>query len=290
MYEYSGKFLTLMLCSDCNNNCKHCYIKYKGQFTEETLKQLIPEFSKKYSIMFNGTEPIMHQEYFQFFKEAGAHSIMTNGLELMWNPELMDVLLDNGINQIWLSYHFGIQDDISLVKTEELNKLVITLKEKGFIVKLMTSLCKDNYRDVEKMCEKANDLGADRIRFTNFIYQGSASDNYSNSSLLTQEDIDWVLNKIDEIRNKYDKTKLYIDRCGSFGPKLKQENFECLAINKNVVMTPDGNIYMCVFDIDKGNEIGKLIDGKVMIYDEYQNTKSNYCRVLSKYNNIHREN
>ena len=38
MYEYDGKYVTLMLCSKCNINCKHCYVKYKGNFDKDKAK------------------------------------------------------------------------------------------------------------------------------------------------------------------------------------------------------------------------------------------------------------
>lgn len=52
------------------------------------------------------------------------------------------------------------------------------------------------------------------------------------------------------------------------------------------VITSDLNIYQCVFDIDRGNEIGRAIDGKIMIDDEYKSLDKPYCKVLKKYNGI----
>ena len=76
---------------------------------------------------------------------------------------------------------------------------------------------------------------------------------------------------------------LKIKRCGTFDPKLTESNkFECLVCNNITVITPDLNIYQCVFDIDKGNEIGRVIDGKIMIYDKYKLLNTSYCNVLKK--------
>jgi MoaA/NifB/PqqE/SkfB family radical SAM enzyme len=286
MYEYEGKYITLMLCSDCNNKCKHCYVKYNGNFTEEILNELVPTLSEKYSLILNGTEPILHPEYYPFFKFSEGGTILTNGLELIRKPELSKILKEHGIQNIHLSYHFGIHDEISLVKTDELNNLIKRLKEEGFTIKLMTSICKDNCNDIISFCKQAHELGVDKIKFTNFIFQGNASSNYQHNILLNQDEIDSVLKQIEEARSLFDEDELYIQRCGSFGPSKDKAKFECFAVHNNVVVTPDGNVYMCVFDVDKGNEIGKLIDGKIMIYDEYKHISDGYCKVLRKYNKL----
>ena len=47
MYEYQGKNVIIMLCSKCNINCKHCYIKYNGNFSPEELKKILMEGTAK---------------------------------------------------------------------------------------------------------------------------------------------------------------------------------------------------------------------------------------------------
>ena len=193
---------------------------------------------------------------------------------------------ENGINEIALSYHFGIQDDISAVKSSMLDGLIENLVENGFQVKLMTTLSSDNYKMISTMCSKAYEFGAKTIKFTNYIYQGNAQKN-DFTKVLNQEQIDEVLSEIDYCRSLYDKEDLKIERCGTFGPKQgNSEKFECLACNNMAVITPDLNVYQCVFDIDRGNEIGRVIDGKIMIDDEYKSLDKSYCKVLKKYNGI----
>lgn len=286
MYEYQGKNVIIMLCSKCNINCKHCYIKYDGNFSPKELKKIFDKIKNKHFIILNGAEPILFPEYYKLYKENSQSRILTNGLALMRNPDLYDVLKENGITEIALSYHFGIQDDISTVKSSMLDVLIGSLAENEFQVKLMTTVSSDNYKMILVMCNKAYELGAKTIKFTNYIYQGNAQKN-DFKKVLSQEQIDEVLSEIDYCRSLYKKEKLKIERCGTFGPKLTESNkFECLACKNMVVITPDLNVYQCVFDIDKGNEIGKVIDGKIMINDEYKLLDKSYCKVLKKYNGI----
>jgi len=286
MYEYNGKNVIIMLCSSCNINCKHCYVKYKGNFSKDNLDLLFKNLKEKYFIILNGTEPILFPEYYQFFRENSQERILTNGLELINNPMLYDVLKENGINEIALSYHFGIQDDLSAVKSSMLDRLISNLRENQFKIKLMTTISTENYKNIADMCRSAYKLGANTIKFTNYIYQGNAQKN-GISNVLSQEQIDYVLDEIDSVRKIYDISDLKIERCGSFGPNRNNSfKFECLACNDMVVITPDLKVYQCVFDIDKGNEIGEVINGKIMINDDYRMIDKTYCKVLKKYNKI----
>ena len=283
--EYNGKNVTIMLCSQCNNNCEHCYVKYSGRFTDEELRYLIPKLKEKYRILLNGTEPIMFPEYYKYFKMVDLHRIMTNGIKLLKEPETMNLLKENDITNIWISYHFGIQNDISQIKTDDLNRLIKQLKENDFIVKLMCSLSTDNYENIENYCYKTMDLGADKIKFTNFIYQGHAAQNFEETKLLNQNQINEVLEKLELLRSKISKEKLEIERCGTFGPFYKKNNFRCLAGNDMVVITPDRKVYDCVFDISEDSCIGYMDDDKIMINDDIH-CDSSKCKVLCKYNKI----
>jgi len=284
MYEYNGKNVMIMLCSKCNIKCKHCYIKYKGDFDPKDAMNLIKHLQERYVVSLNGTEPILNKEYFPLFKMCNQHKIMTNGLELLRNPSLIDELKKYDINEIGLSYHFGIHEDLSIVKTEDLNRLIKFLKENNFKVKLMTSLNKHNYKHINQICESASSMGADYIKFTNMINQGNAQ-NLDDNDLLNKEQLIEVLDDIDHARQKYDKDKFTIKRCGTFGPHRERKNFECIAGKDIVIITPSLDVYKCIFDIDAGNAIGYVKDNRILLFNNPKSDTS-YCEVLKKYNNI----
>lgn len=285
MYEYNGTYVMIMLCSSCNIKCKHCYIKYNGDFKPEDAMLLIEHLQRKYIVQLNGSEPILNPGYFPLFKMCNQHKIMTNGLELIRHPDLIDELLKNGINEIGLSYHFGIHDELSVVRTDDLNQLIKFLKENGFIVKLMTSLNAHNYGNIRQMCETAVSLGADYIKFTNMINQGNAQQ-LNSGDLLNKAQIAQVLDDIDSMRAIYDKNTFTIKRCGSFGPHGEGGNFECIAGKNIVIITPNLDVYRCIFDIDVGNEIGIVKDYQVMLFADSEPVDTSYCKILSIYNNI----
>lgn len=287
MEKYNGKYITIMLCSQCNNSCKHCYINFSGRFTEEELSRMIPILKQNYTILLNGTEPILFPEYYKYFKEVNEHRIITNGIEILKNSNVLNQLLQNGINEVWLSYHFKIQDKISNVSEQELIKIVEILKKNNFIVKLMCSLSTHNYQSISKICTRAIKMGVDKIKFTNFISQGNARNNFNCSEFLNQNQINLVLEEIDNARKNISRDELVIQRCGTFGPNPRKNNFQCLAGQDMIVITPDKKIYDCVFNISDDSCIGYVDeDYNLMIDTKCISLNQSHCKVLKKYNNI----
>ncbi|MBE6161802.1 MAG: radical SAM protein [Firmicutes bacterium] len=265
MYEYTGKKLTIMACSKCNTNCKHCYISYVGNRTPEELKELVLKFSKKYKVEINGSEILTDPRYIESYPIAKQDFIMTNGIAIYQNQELLDYLIDNGIKQIFMSYHFGIQNEISSVAIDELEVNIKNIIEKKLKLKLYTTITTENYKLIHDIINNAVQYGAMSVRFTNYIKQGNAI-NLDSDNVLNNDQIEWFLHEVNSERNKYDQDFMDIERCGSFGPG-NSKKFRCYAIEDNIVLTPDNNIYPCLFLAKPGYEIG-YFDGERLLIDQ----------------------
>ena len=65
---------------------------------------------------------------------------------------------------------------------------------------------------------------------------------------------------------------------GSFGKDLigKKNHFKCDAISDTVVLTPDYNIYPCIFLAKPGYEIGRYENGEILLNVE-PNIEFNSC-------------
>mgnify|MGYP003300619714 CR=1 FL=1 len=75
------------------------------------------------------------------------------------------------------------------------------------------------------------------------------------------------LNTLIKINNS--KNVLEIQRCGSFGnDTYGKSNFLCDAGKNFVCITPDKNVYPCIFFCQPGNEIGYYEDGNIYIDGE----------------------
>ncbi len=272
MKEYNGKEVIIMASSICNVKCNHCYISYNGNRTPEELLSIVKCLKDKYNLNINGAENLINLEYLRSYNEINQSFVLTNGMVFLTNEETCKKLKDNNITSVSLSCHFGIQDDLSPIKMKDLNKIINVLKNNDLQFRLMTTITSENYKLVPYMCEQAKKLGAKGIKFTNFIQQGNGK-NLDNKIVLNDEQIKIFFELLTEERKKHDINELIIERCGTFGKNYLSinDNFYCDCITDSVVLTPDNNVYPCVFLAQSGNEIGKYEKGCIFIDDDYKN-------------------
>lgn len=272
MKEYNGKSVIVMACSRCNVNCTHCYISYNGNRTAEDLLFTVKMLKEKYQLNINGAEVLSNFEYLKSYKEIDQHYVLTNGKVFLTDDTACTKLKENDIQSVSLSYHFGIHDNLSPIKIEDLDKIIKIIKSNNLEFRLMTTITSENYKLVPYMCERAKELGARGIKFTNFVKQGSGK-SLDDQNILNDDQIKAFFELLLLERNKYNIKDLIIERCGTFGKNTlsNHDNFYCDCITDSIVLTPDNNIYPCVFLAQPGYEIGKFENGKIYIYDNYEN-------------------
>lgn len=270
--EFEGSTVVIMTCSNCNVRCKHCYINYTGNFDAEELYDLCNILVQKYYVQLNGTEILLHKDYLKSLELVKYPYVLTNGLQLQREPELIDELIKVGVKYVGMSYHFGIHEEISKVPRSIIEENILKLREKGILPELRTTITSKNYLLISSMCEEAIKMGAGAIKFTNYMKAGSAK-NMSDDNVLTQNQLKTFFRLLEEERQKYSKDTFLIRRCGSFGydcTKCKS-SFDCLAGRKMAVITPNMNVYPCIFLMEPGYEIGKVENGKIWIYEDVKN-------------------
>ena len=272
MIEYNGKELIIMACSQCNINCSHCYISYRGNRDPVELLEMVKKLKTKYEININGAEVLTNPEYLKSYNEIGQKFVLTNGRVFLINKNIINELKENNIKSISLSYHFGIQDYLSVISENDLNEIINIIKMNGLRFRLLTTITANNYQYLSYMCKKAKELGADGIKFTNFLKQGNAL-NMNVDEIMSEKQINEFFRLLMLERQKYNINDLIIERCGTFGRNLNSihDNFYCDSISDSVVLTPNNNIYPCVFLAKEGYEIGKYENGKILLYEEYYN-------------------
>ena len=272
--EFNGNRIIIMTCSDCNTKCKHCYISYKGNFNANELYNICEHLTRKYWVQLNGTEILLHKDYFDSLQLVKQNFILTNGLEFQREPQIIKEIAKIGIKYVGISYHFGIHNDISSVDEKIIQNDFYRLKSEGIQPDMRVTITKNNLKLIPEMCSKAIELGVNRIKFTNYLRLGLAED-LSSQQILMKGDLEEFFSILNSMRKKYPEDILRIRRYGSFGnddnPRRKS-NFNCPACTDTVVMTPDYNIYPCIFLSKPGFEIGKMIDGKIIIYKDIQHT------------------
>ena len=272
MIEYTGKQVTIMACSDCNANCEHCYISYTGNMTGKYLLQMCRLFKNKYKIIINGTEPLLHEDYFEAFKLSDQNRILTNGLIINSDETILDKIKETGIKNIAMSYHFGTE--ISTVPQDIVEQAIIKIKKHNLNPELMCTITVENYDKLDDICKKTIDLEVNTIRFFNCINTGKCESNCSNFCL-DDEQINHFFDQLVEVRKKYGKDILKIKRNGLFGKDSNNTNynFKCVASIDEGVITPDGNVYPCIFMAKPGFEIGHYENGKILLYYQLDNNE-----------------
>ena len=273
--KYEGNRVILMACSKCNVACKHCYIGYSGNRTPEELKTLAEYYKNRYKIVrIDGAEPLVDLGYLPAYKIVGQDWIMTNGLRIFQEPDIIDLLLENGIRNVFMSYHFEIQDSLNGITNEMLNDVIKMLREKGLRVVLMTTITNKNAKDTLQICDIAHELGASGIEFNKIFIQGRAK-KLSNVGLV-KEDYDSFFTQLKQAREKYDINDFEVRRSGTFGCDTVNQpnNFRCSACVKKVCITPDDKVYGCTCICKPGYEVGEIIDGEIYIYSDFENDRT----------------
>lgn len=273
--KYEGNRVILMACSKCNVACKHCYIGYTGNRTPEELEKLAKYYSEKYKIVrIDGAEPLVDLGYLSSYKIVGQDWIMTNGLRIFKEPEIIDLLKESGIKTVFMSYHFGIQDSLNGITNEMLNEVIKMLRTKGLRVVLMTTITNKNANETLNICDTAYELGASGIEFNKIFIQGRAKN--LTDIKLNLDDYNAFFTQIKQAREKYDINDLEVRRSGTFGVDTVYEpnRFQCSAGVKKVCITPDNKVYGCTCICKPGYEVGEIINGEIYLYNDFYNDRT----------------
>lgn len=267
MEEYRGEIVKILCTSKCNSRCEHCLVCYKGARDPDELVEIVKNLKNKYHVVMNGAEVLTNLEYLRAYKELGQSWIMTNGLALL-DPKTIIALHDNDIKSVSMSYHFGMHDEISNVKTDKLKDIINIVKNNDLNFRFLTTISSLNYHLIESMCKEAYDMGAKGIMFTNLIKQGNGND-LDNSLFLNSEQVKEFFERLNNVRSIYNKSDFIIERSGTFEKDETSLNnhFYCNCGINRVYLSPDNNIYPCIFLTGSPYEIGKYVDGKLMVYE-----------------------
>ncbi|MDP4008493.1 MAG: radical SAM protein [Candidatus Peregrinibacteria bacterium] len=264
----------------CNIACTHCFLPYKGVMLPEDVLKIVKELKTKYRIIIAGSETLTNLGYLEAYKEAGQSYILSNGLILFRNPEVFDKLEENGIKEVRMSLHFGIQDELQSMPERIVRGAVKEAKERGFRVQIAVTITPENYESIDAMCKSVNEMGADEIKFLKYTKSGSAK--YEVRRNLTDEERLKVIEAFEKARQKYDKDELSVQIHGNFGPRqgkgqeLANENKYCPAGTNFFVIAPDKKVYGCNFLMEE--QIGELTDDfKIKITRNLRDGERNRC-------------
>jgi len=279
--EKMTKEIILMVNSECNNNCNHCFIPYKGHKEPEDALKLVDKFLEQgYQVKIAGAETLLDLGYLDAYERAGQRYILTNGIILSKDPSVFKKLLEHGIEEVRMSLHFGIQQQIESVSEETVVEAIHGAKAHGLKVGIETTVCYENCGNALSMCRRAHELGASRIEFLRYVKSGRAK----ASDMETLGDIEKELffNSIKSAKSVYSKNDLEIKLHGNFGPmngtrgeELARCNEYCPGGKNFFAISPDDNVYSCPFLME--HPIGKLTESGINVEKELCSGKRDRC-------------
>lgn len=217
------------------------------------------KLSKKYTIILNGTEVLLNQGYLKSLAISKQKRVLTNGIIIHNNKDLLHRVYQTGTKSVALSYHYGIHDNISSTEYQTILDDIELIKEMGLEVTLMCTINKGNYDKVIKMCEFAVKYKVRNIRFFNYLKIGNALE-LSDDNILSAQELAIFFYQLNTARKIYPKEILNIKRNGTFGEDENVQNkFECDAGYEEVAIALNMKVYPCIYMTKEGFEIGEYI-------------------------------
>lgn len=256
------KKITLMLNNRCNWNCKHCYLPGgKDKSPEMALQQAKQLIQDGYEVNPAGAEVLLEPRYLEIYQLAGQKYLLTNGLAIARDPSLLTLIKFYGIEEIRLSRHYLIHEDLNGAPLFEIDSAIRLVIKSG--IKLIIQSVTDcrNYKGIIDACRDAKSIGAQGIRFIRLMNSGHAT-NFDNHLFLTKDQVRTVLEQIQSVKAIYSKNDLVIMRSATFGPKT---GCFCPAADEFFAISTDDQIYPCTFMMDPKYVIGSLQKGKMVI-------------------------
>jgi len=270
----------IFLNSGCNARCSHCYLPYKGCRNPKESLDLVKKLKDDgYKVGCAGSEVLLDLDYLESYRAAGQKYVLTNGILISKDPKILDRIIYAGIEQVDISLHFNIHNELSAAPLDAVCEAIRQAKLYGLKVGLDTIISKANYADAESMCEKAHNLGVDAIKFFRFVKSGKGRN--SSQEPLNEEEILHFGELIETAKKNFNKNDLEIKMFGNFGPltqkgkDLSAENRYCPAGVSSFSVSPDNIVYGCPFLMEF--PIGRLTDEGIVIERELCEGKRDRC-------------
>lgn len=273
-------WVVLMVSSECNAKCKHCYLPYQGSRSpEDTLDAVLKLQEAGHKVIIAGSENLLNLAYLNCYKAAGQDYILTNGLLLHKDKSLYQELKKAGIKSLELSLHFEVGNELNCAPETIVGEVITEAKKREFRVEINSIVTSKNYIYIKEICKRVMNYGADALYFGRFIPLGRGRDNVHLK--LDDNMVSSAFRQIVEARSEYQTLKIFAD--GHFGPRpnslgeiLAKNNCYCPAGIWIAAIDPNNNVYGCPFTMGSEHIIGRFED-KITIHKQILPERRNTC-------------
>lgn len=248
----SPQSLHIDITNRCPLNCVACY-KTPGEtvnISYHQWQQLISEAEqlKVFQIAIGGGEPMIHPDIVQFIKHVAqtemSATITTSGFGL--NAELLDKLIENGLNHIQISLN-GSTKAVNKLSRDGYQYAIDALKllsHTNLSYGVNWVARKSNLSDFEALIELAKQYKAENVNILR--YKPSPNENYKNETL-GPNDFLTLTRKIKQVRgiklktdSAYSNLLIHINQ-----GKVSKNTCGCGAGKTFMAISPDGSFKPC---------------------------------------------
>lgn len=271
--------LLIHLLDRCNLMCRHCHINAskdgKNELPLDLLQRTLAESNKLgiKSVQFSGGEPLLYTHFFELLELTKENSfnvtLSTNG-----------TLIDNDVAKLLAKINAYVVTSIdgpqgyhdlfrgekgSFEKTEN---GIIRLTEFGIPVKIVTTICEDNFKYIDWCVDWANRINATALQFQPLESVGRGK--YIRSKRLKDEKLHELFIHLNDLSTSYSSKDLKIKMtyqsrefmiahpCTAFICNGKKCHRGVEKELKKIVIREDGTILPELEDIDRRFSIGNL--------------------------------
>lgn len=250
---YNG-FFTLQwhITHRCNLRCSHCYQDDYSAFSsrkslEAVLNQysrLLEEYGFKGYLNITGGEPLAHPDLFWLLEEAGNRGIttavLTNGT-LIGRREAAELKrLDVDYVQVSLD---GLRETHDKIRGEGSFDLAIRgireLKAQGIYVTIAFTAQRENYKELNRLADFCNNLGADKLWFDRVVIPKEED---KNNLSLSSKEYSALCRKASRLNRQ---GKISCARALQFIPCKEKNIYSCNAGSRLLAILADGTVMPC---------------------------------------------
>jgi len=256
--DFKLRTIYFYITGGCNLRCRHCWItpdSNKDDIDTEGVKELVRQavaMGVKH-IKLTGGEPFLRKDIFEilhFMKEKDIGlTIETNGTFIS-DKEAMELKSLNvfHISVSIDSFDSKFHDDFRGLKGsfDASTKAIKALRKAGFNPQMITSLYKENIKDVEHIAIFAESIGAGSLKLNPISAIGRGKDMDNNRQLLTIEELLELERNIDTFIQKKVKIPILLDIPLAFKKLeyIKKHRGICGLLNIIGILS-DGTISIC---------------------------------------------
>jgi len=249
--------ISLSLTTDCNLNCRYCYVENKDkpvymqpEFAIRALKETIKSPIKKIYITFFGGEPTLNMpvletslDYIKSSGIKGKFHIVTNGVISQKN---LDYLVDNRFTfTVSMDGTPEINDVQRPTKSKstpskEIIKTINTLVQEGNHFQIRMTITNFNVNHITQAIEYFASLG---VKFVHFEPVSIAKNNFPAKFSIPNADI-YIKNVISAL-DKAEELGIYVINSAYMNLLTPSKHFCTLTGGERFLFTPDGGVSLC---------------------------------------------